>query len=370
MNLILPLDGRNYIEELLKMDNPCYFIRQQSFLLNHLKIPIQNKIDYLSGFINNLYSNNIHTKNTYIHKKNLHNYDNNQETNLDILFLPTMDGYLWQLCFEKNINDITFLIKDKIYIKIRHQGIYFILGFISPLIYNQWIMFWKIKLKLNLIDNEPSSTIINFSHLHLRWSLFPVVEGTKTTIRILNNQFTDLSNLNLHPQIESILLNIIIKKTFIGICGLTGTGKTTLAYGINKYLIGQGFHWISMEQPIEYKNDFFDQSVDTLDKNYLMNQLLRHDIDGVFFGEILDDESARNVLQFIHTGHGVISTFHIGKPKEILNRWKNMEFSGFLIFPKILFLENKSHMLLEIYDDNHELIGLSHKQQMDYLMGS
>lgn len=364
-NCILPLDSCHYIENLLK-NGGNYFVKQQSFLLNDYREEIIDLLDQLLLIVKNLWSDNINTKNIYINDESMD--ISRDPLDLNILFLPTLDGYFWQLWHQLGVNDITFIIKNIIYIKIRYRGIYFTIGYINKNTYHQWIRFCQYQLKLNFINEESFSTIISYGDLNLRWSCFPSLNGLKSTIRILNNKFIQWENFRCHPQCYKILLSIIFKKTFIGICGLTGTGKTTLAYGINKYLVDHGFHCVSMEQPIEYNNDFFDQSLNN--NNELMDHLLRHDIDTIFFGEILDQESAKKVQQFIHTGHGVISTFHIGKPQDISLRWNNFQFSGYLIFPKILFYKDLSYSLMEIYDDKFHLLTPSYEDQISYFIKS
>lgn len=104
--------------------------------------------------------------------------------------------------------------------------------------------------------------------------------------------------------------------------GPTGAGKTTTAYSILGHMEERKIY--TLEDPIEI---YFPKMVQiqintsigiTYDEG--IKQLLRHDPDVIFIGEIRDEQTAKMAIRCALTGHLVISTIHASSCKNMIHR--------------------------------------------------
>lgn len=104
--------------------------------------------------------------------------------------------------------------------------------------------------------------------------------------------------------------------------GPTGAGKTTTAYSILGHMEQRKIY--TLEDPIEI---YFPKMVQiqintsigiTYDEG--IKQLLRHDPDVIFIGEIRDEHTAKMAIRCALTGHMVISTIHASSCKNMIHR--------------------------------------------------
>lgn len=276
-------------------------------------------------------------------------------------------GYLCHWLWSQNITDFsTFFTDDKAIIKIRYRGLYYDLGCCCKNNYHKIINQWKIYQALDLIESKPQTTVIEWEYdqekFFTRWSLYPLINGEKLSVRILYNKYLNIPWSKYHPTIRDLLINIFQEKTFFIIGGIAGSGKTTLAYGLNQYLAHKGYNLLSIENPVEYISKDFAQS-----NGGNFNHLMRHDLDYIFMGEILTMEEAKIALNLIATGHGVISTLHINNIEDLNYRWDGVKFyKGYGIFPKIFYYDNDSIIIIEIYDLNKKLLSPSYEDQIAF----
>ncbi len=278
--------------------------------------------------------------------------------------VETFEGYFLGWCYEKAINDITFSPHQGGYwIKIAKENRYYCWGYIDKNIYEKIINQWKIITSMDLIDPKPQSAVIQWQwgrqQFNTRISLWPTVFGTKVSVRVLHNQYTYLESLGLNKTVYNQILSLIKEPTLLAIMGPVGTGKTSLAYGIARQLVASGLHVMSIEDPVEYYCDFFDQGIVN---DMTINHLMRHGIHTIFVGEILDVKGAQQVIQLMATGHGVITTFHGSSIEDLQYRWLSLGsnfYKGYGFFPKIV----QGQMLVEIYNMAGELLSLSYEDQ-------
>lgn len=377
----IPIDYQN---QLIFLDNEIPY--HQSFLKENFFNFYEN-LNILDEYYKKIedFIKNINLNNSAINQNNLKNIyivDNTPPCSVNTISLidfddffkyNTSEGYFLYWCFKLKIWDITFFNENnKVFIKFRYKGLYYKIGYCDINIYNGLYNRWKIFMNLDIITQDPQSGVIKFSYgienFNCRFSFYPLMNGTKISIRILNNQYTDLKKLNLDNRIYNQLLSIIGEKTFIAICGPSSTGKTTLAYGINKQLAQWGFHVMSIEHPVEYIVTDFDQANDKINKSLLFENLMRHDLDTIFVGEILDETMAKYVIEAMATGHGVIGTFHVSNLNDLKYRWLNLWdkfYKGYCIFPKIYYKNNESKMILEIYKIGGDLISIDYDCQIN-----
>ena len=134
-------------------------------------------------------------------------------------------------------------------------------------------------------------------------------------IRLLDNEFRSLEELNLPPQLDKFTQ---MKDGLVLVTGPTGSGKsTTLASIIDKINRTRADHIITVEDPIEYvhtnKKSLIHQrelytDVQTFDG--AVRAALREDPDVMLIGEMRDVETIRAAITAAETGHLVFSTLH------------------------------------------------------------
>lgn len=106
--------------------------------------------------------------------------------------------------------------------------------------------------------------------------------------------------------------------------GPTGSGKTTLMYRLAREQAGKQAHIISIEDPVEIREEAFLQlqvnEKQALTYETLIKVCLRQRPDVLIVGEIRDSETAKMVLRASLTGHVVLSTLHAEHSGQVLSR--------------------------------------------------
>ncbi len=136
-------------------------------------------------------------------------------------------------------------------------------------------------------------------------------------IRLLDNEFRSLEELNLPPQLDRLTQ---LQDGLVLVTGPTGSGKsTTLASIIDKINRTRSDHIITVEDPIEYvhsnKNSLIHQRelyTDVQSFDGAVRAALREDPDVMLIGEMRDVETIRAAITAAETGHLVFSTLHTG----------------------------------------------------------
>jgi len=98
------------------------------------------------------------------------------------------------------------------------------------------------------------------------------------------------------------------------VCGPTGSGKTTTAYGAISEIDGFIRNIVTIEDPVEYQLDNVSQTAVNqaagLTFSSILRSVLRQDPDVILVGEIRDKETAEIAMQAALTGHFVFTTLH------------------------------------------------------------
>jgi type II secretory ATPase GspE/PulE/Tfp pilus assembly ATPase PilB-like protein len=98
------------------------------------------------------------------------------------------------------------------------------------------------------------------------------------------------------------------------VCGPTGSGKTTTAYGAMREIDGFVRNIVTIEDPVEYQLDNVSQTAVNnaagLTFPKILRSVLRQDPDVILVGEIRDKETAEIAMQAALTGHFVFTTLH------------------------------------------------------------
>lgn len=135
-------------------------------------------------------------------------------------------------------------------------------------------------------------------------------------------------------------------------CGPTGSGKSTSVAATLEWINqNQSRHVVTVEDPIEFlfreEQSVFTQREIGLDVPSFaegLRRALRQSPDVIFVGEIRDLETARIALQAAETGHLVLSTLHVSRAVEAVQRLT------------LLFPEEERDLLKQIL--SRELVGV------------
>jgi type IV pilus assembly protein PilB len=172
----------------------------------------------------------------------------------------------------------------------------------------------------------------------LRVSTFPVVEGEKVVLRILDTSrgMEDLHSLGLDGRNHEVLTRKI-KEPFgiILITGPTGSGKSTTLYAFLKLLNNQERNIVTLEDPVEYFLNGINQSQVRPEIGYTfangLRSILRQDPNVIMVGEIRDEETAELSIHAALTGHLVFSTLHTNTATGAIPRLIDMGIEPFLL---------------------------------------
>ena len=125
--------------------------------------------------------------------------------------------------------------------------------------------------------------------------------------------------------------------------GPTSAGKTTTAYSLLGYMENRKIY--SLEDPIEiYFSNMVQIQINqkigmTYDEG--IKQLLRHDPDVIFIGEIRDEQTAKMAIRCALTGHLVISTIHASNCRNMIHRLLDLGVSKYDLEDVLIGLANQ-----------------------------
>ena len=142
-----------------------------------------------------------------------------------------------------------------------------------------------------------------------------------------------------HPVLENVSFTLRPGQ-MLGICGPTGSGKSTTLYAILSTLNGHERNILTVEDPIEYELEGVGQTQvnPRVDMTFArgLRAILRQDPDVVMIGEIRDGETAQIAVQASLTGHLVMSTLHTNSAAGAITRLRDMGLESFLIGSSLL----------------------------------
>lgn len=178
--------------------------------------------------------------------------------------------------------------------------------------------------------------------IDLRVSTFPVVEGEKVVMRVLDKSagLSDLKKLGLSGRNYEILTRKIMEPYgIILMTGPTGSGKSTTLYGFLNILNKEERNIVTLEDPVEYFLDGINQSQVKPEIGYTfasgLRSILRQDPNVIMVGEIRDNETAELAIHAALTGHLVFSTLHTNDAIGAIPRLIDMGIEPFLLASSI-----------------------------------
>jgi len=163
----------------------------------------------------------------------------------------------------------------------------------------------------------------------VRVSVIPTPLGDSIVLRVLGSKSRclTLEDLQLSDRdLDVVRKNLVKPSGIIIVAGPTGAGKTTTLYAMVNFLNDGKRKIVSVEDPIEYKLEGITQIQvsPSLTFESSLRQVLRHDPDVIFIGEIRDSASARIAAQAASTGHLVLSSLHAKSAINVVSRLKEL----------------------------------------------
>lgn len=240
----------------------------------------------------------------------------------DIHIEPSEEEIIIRFRIDGILREIIRLPKDI------HQGIVARIKIISNLKLDEHRLPQDGRFKISTSKYEVS----------FRVSVFPILEGEKIVLRVLKEkgEILTLEKLGFSShQLATVKRNIKKPYGMILVTGPTGCGKTTTLYTILKILNTPEVNITTIEDPIEYRMSYINQSQVNPKIGFTfasgLRSILRQNPDIIMVGEIRDQETANIAVNAAMTGHLVLSTLHTNDAVGVFPRLFDMEIAPFLI---------------------------------------
>jgi len=189
---------------------------------------------------------------------------------------------------------------------------------------------------------EASDRNWNLKKIDARISFMPWIHTESVVIRFLDatQSVDDFKEIWFSDYHLGILEKEIQRTNWIIIMTWpTGSWKTTTLYAILKKLNDWTKKIITLEDPIEYKIPWLQQSQINYDKGYNYEEglkaVLRQDPDIILVWETRTKETANISINASLTWHLVFTTLHTNSAVESLSRLMNMGIESYLLTPAI-----------------------------------
>ena len=251
---------------------------------------------------------------------------------------------IFSQALQDRASDIHFEPTDKdLLVRFRVDGVLHSIFHFSKQISPALVSSIKLLAKLDIAEKRRPldgsfQLKIDRRMVDVRVSTFPVFDGEKVVVRLLDKEGASLSLLDLGLTGNTLLqVKNLIKKPhgIFLVTGPTGSGKTTTLYAVLNELKSPEKNIMTIEDPIEYHLDQVNQS-QVNEKAGLtfstgLRSFLRQDPDVMLVGEVRDTETAEISFQAALTGHLVLSTLHTNDAPSSLVRLADMKVEPFLL---------------------------------------
>jgi general secretion pathway protein E len=232
-------------------------------------------------------------------------------------------NHLLQYAFEERASDIHIEPhREGIVVRLRIDGVLHTIYTIPKKLHLPILSRLKMVAGMNIADKRRPQdgrigTHFEGKPVEIRISTVPMAFGEKAVLRILDPAILmqDLSTLGLEEyQLERYRGMISEPYGLILVTGPTGSGKTTTLYSTLTAIATPEKNITTIEDPIEFVTDEFNQIgvQPAVGVTFIsaLRHVLRQDPDIVMVGEIRDEETARSAIRSALTGHLVLSTLH------------------------------------------------------------
>jgi type IV pilus assembly protein PilB len=212
----------------------------------------------------------------------------------------------------------------------------------------------KIMSQLKIDENRlPQDWNIVYNYkdnedIDMRISTFPTIYGEKICIRILRKSW-NLMNIKtlwfLPITLKTIENALKVKEWLVLVSWPTGSWKTTTLYAMLNSFDPKKYNISTLEDPVEYKLEWVNQSQVKPDIWYKfadwLRTLLRQDPDIVLVWEIRDKETAKLAVEASLTWHLVFGTIHSNRWSWVVERIINMWIEPYLVSSALKLIVNQ-----------------------------
>ena len=198
---------------------------------------------------------------------------------------------------------------------------------------NWWSDFCDRVAMPRAIEGNAWEGIPSFGSARFRVCANRYLYGTQAVLRTLASRIPEPEEILLPPKFVDKFLGM--SSGLVVLFGVTGSGKSTsIASLLTRRATrppkgpGAGEHWVTMEDPVEYvlPNDrptiITQRSLGSDFPSFAdaLKTVLRSAPDGVFVGELRDDETAKACMSAASSGHVVVTTLHAATAGEAVDR--------------------------------------------------
>ena len=253
-------------------------------------------------------------------------------------------NHLLQYAFEERASDIHLEPhRSGIAVRLRIDGVLHTIYTIPRKLHLPILSRIKMISGMNIAEKRrPQDGRIRTSFegkpVEIRTSTVPIAFGEKAVLRILDPAILmqDLSTLGLSEKDLEVYRDMVDRSYgLILVTGPTGSGKTTTLYSTLTALATSEKNITSIEDPVEFITDEFNQIAVQPAVNLTFITALRHvlrqDPDIIMVGEVRDEETARSAMRSALTGHLVLSTIHTNDTATTAIRLVDMGIEPYLI---------------------------------------
>jgi len=213
---------------------------------------------------------------------------------------------------------------------------------------HQLFQYLKYLANLELTDSlKPQTGTFTYhfqnQKLFLRFAIINTATVSSGVLRILYQKV--IKDRISHFQEQNRVFNQVVKQNtgLIILSGPTGSGKTSSGYSLLHKIKQKKI--FTIEDPIEMVfNDIVQLQVNK-DKNITyetgLKQLLRHDPDVIYIGEIRDTFEANMAIRCALTGHLVITTIHAKDCLGVIQRMNDLKVNMTDFYQTIIMISNQ-----------------------------
>ena len=271
-------------------------------------------------------------------------------------------------------------------IRIRVNGDLIELMTVTSALHTSLITRYKILSGMNIAEKRipqdgRMSQDVDGTHLDLRVSNLPMVNGEKVVIRILATgdvalrKVTDLGMTDYNY--EKFVSCLKVPQGVLLVTGPTGSGKTTTLYAALGEMAKPNVNVITVEDPVEKQVEGINQCQINekagMTFEAALRSILRQDPDIIMVGEMRDAETAEIAIRAAITGHMVLSTLHTNDAASTVTRLVDMGVAPYMVatsligivaqrLTKVLCPDCKKGRMSK--DEENELMGIDHSVEV------